>query len=463
MAQVLYLVTDLTKTQWLRYIVEEFKRINGFQGDIKVRDINDADVAQLKPAIFYAQRHQEGARVTLVNKSRILPCGRIEFVNDKVYVIEKSTTSDERFALPYDLFWNAFVFLSRMEEYLAFQNGKHTLSHCILHPRQDKVSLTIPIVNLLFNELEILIRENFPELSFQETPPPRMELSHDVDYLSKTPQFMLKQTILNTYDIFRFLFCGQNTPKRIRKSVEFLFSRPSYWCFEYWENIEKQFNFRSIFYIHAQAVPKTFWTRIIDPTYDLLNNPRLQAKLRELIAQGFEVGLHGSFLAAVDGDLLRKEKHILENVIQHPVIKGRQHWLRFEEDITPYIHNELLQFDSTLGWNDRVGFRNGCASLFHPYDHKNDRAFQYMEVPQVIMDFNIYQSLGVENVPFVERTFRILDSLGCCKSAHAAISWHQQVCNRDYEWQGTYEKLLQRFIGSGGGPQKNKVMMEEEV
>ena len=407
---VLYLVTDLEKDNWLKYILAEFKRINGFEGEIQVLNIQDPAISKLEQVIFYTRDYHPKAKVAIVNRSDVFPDGVIDHINDKIYVLQQTTTSDAQFALSYDIFWNAFVFLSRLEEYRFVEEGRNTLSHCILHPRQDKVSLTVPIVNLLFNEVEILIRENFPQFSFRITPPANIELSHDVDYLSKTAQFVMKQSILNTYDIFRFLFRGPDTLKSMRKAVSFLFSRPSYWCFDYWENIEKQFNFRSTFYIHAKAIPKNFATWIIDPNYDLHNNPQLQNKLRYLKAEGFELGLHGSFLSAVDGALLKKEKEVLEGVLQHPVSKIRQHWLRFNEKTTPYIHNELFQYDSTLGWNDRVGFRNGCASLFHPYDHHNDKAFDYWEIPQIIMDFNIYQSLEVENIYFIDRVFRILDT-----------------------------------------------------
>ncbi len=440
----LNIVTDLQNTHWLKYILEEFKSINGFEAGIDIVNSNKINVSKLENVIFYTQDYQ-GGKVTLVNKSNILPQGNIQYINEKIYVVEDTKTSDLRFALSYDLFWNAFVFLSRLEEYRASLKGQKTLSHCLLHPRHDKKSLTVPIVNWLFNDLEILIRESFPHLTFKATPIAKIELSHDVDYLSKTLQFMLKQSILNTYDIFRFIFKGPDALRSLNQSVKFLFSKPSYWCFDYWENIEKQSNRRSIFYIHAQAIRKDLRTWIIDPTYDLLKNKPLQEKLRELRKEGFEIGLHGSYLAAINEKLARQEKEILENVLQEPVTKVRQHWLRFNEDITPYIHNKLFKYDSTLGWNDRVGFRNGCASLFHPYDHKNDCAFNYVEIPQVIMDFNIYQSQGVENVYFVERTLQILDALEHCKSVHVAVSWHQQVCNEDYQWHKTYEMVLKHI------------------
>jgi hypothetical protein len=435
----LHIVTDLDKSAWLKYICAEFKRINGFEGEIKIVDAGDPAIAQLENVIFYARESRSGKNVAIVNKSHCLPTGRIQHINDQIYVIEETATADTRFTLAYDLFWNAFVFLSRLEEYRYSLEGKSTLSHCLLHPRQDKSSLTVPIVNLLFNVLEVLIREHFPRFSFQATPSRRLELSHDVDYLSKTPQLMFKQGILNAYDVLRFAFRGPDMLKSIRKSAG---------CFDYWEGIEKKFDFRSIFYIHAKAIPKDLKTWIIDPTYDLSRHPDLQAKLRYLKAEGFGVGLHGSYLAAVDKNLLKKEKDLLEDVLEGPVTQVRQHWLRFNEHITPYIHNELFQYDSTLGWNDRIGFRNGCASLFHPYDHRNEKAFDYWETPQVIMDFNIYQSLGVENLYFLNRTFSLLDTLDVCKSVHVALSWHQQVCNSDYDWHKTYEMVLNRIAST---------------
>ncbi|MCB9771028.1 MAG: hypothetical protein H6754_00530 [Candidatus Omnitrophica bacterium] len=446
---VLSIVTDLSDTRWLEYILVEFKRINLCQADIKIVSLADEQAIGHSNKIFYSQRFCSGF---CVPQRQILPNGKVHYIKGDLYVLDQTIEDDERFTCSYDIFWNAFAFLSRLEEYQLAQNHRSSMSHRILHPRQDRHSLTIPIVNLLFNRLEDLVTRNFPEITFGVSAKPRVEFSHDIDYLSKSIQFMAKQSILNAYDFFRFFPRFGDMGKSFLKSVSFLFSRPSYWTFEYWEEIEKRYNTRSIFYIHAKAIKKNFLTWIIDPNYDLLNHPRLQKKLKDLLRDGFEIGLHGSYYSAVDGEIMAKEKAILEKVIERPVTKIRQHWLRYNELVTPYIHNKLFEYDSTLGWNDRIGFRSGCASQYHPYDHKNKKGFEIIETPQIIMDFNIYQSLVLENKYFMGIALDIISKLDECKSACVAVSWHERACTSDYEWHATYEMILERVSQLWGTP-----------
>ncbi len=463
---VLYIVTDTPDTRWLEYIVAEFKRINLCEADIQVMSFFGHEAIVSVNKIFYCASSVPGFCVPA--RSQVLPNGKIHYVKGDLYALDQTTTEDKRFACSYDIFWNAFVFLSRMEEYLLVQRHRSSLSHRILHPRTDKRSLTIPVVNLIFNHLESLIKTHFPTIFFGVSVQPKIEFSHDIDYLSKSLQFMAKQSILNAYDIVRFFPRFRDMGKSFMKSVAFLFSRPSYWTFEYWEEVEKRFHTRSIFYIHAKAVKKNFLTWIIDPNYDLLNHPRLQKKLRQLVKDGFEVGLHGSYLSAVDEDIMAKEKAILENVLGQPVTKVRQHWLRYNEKVTPYIHNKFFEYDSTLGWNDRIGFRSGCASPYRPYDHKNHKPFEIIEIPQIIMDFNIYQSLVFENKYFLGIALDIIDKLDECKSARVAVSWHERACTSDYEWHKTYETILARVYERWGmiqqtHPQNTQVKNETLV
>ena len=157
--------------------------------------------------------------------------------------------------------------------------------------------------------------------------------------------------------------------------------------------------------------------------------------------EGFQIGLHGSYQSAVDREALAREKRILENILGHKVDRVRQHWLRYEEDVTPYVHNELFEYDSTLGWNDAIGFRSGCASRYKPYDHKAQKGFDFFETPQVIMDGNIFDHDDDDREEIIKRAFSLLERLKRCKNAHAAISWHQRSSSADYQWHKVYEEL----------------------
>src|SRR5262249_41680089 len=70
---------------------------------------------------------------------------------------------------------------------------------------------------------------------------------------------------------------------------------------------------------------------------------------------------------------------------------NRQHWLRFDshDRLFETIERAKLVYDTTLGFPDTAGFRNGASFAFPPYDFKNERAYEFLEIPLVLMDGNL--------------------------------------------------------------------------
>jgi hypothetical protein len=273
-----------------------------------------------------------------------------------------------------------------------------------------------------------------------------VELSHDVDYINKTSQLRLKQTAFNGYNTLKALKNPSVFINKAKSTVSFLFSNTSCWCFNYWESLEKKYKKRSVFYIYVQTKKKNLLSWLIDPSYDVKTNKKLQLKLKQLIYDGFEVGLHGSYNSAADEKRLVKEKAILEDIVGMRVEKIRQHWLRYEERITPVLHNKHFKYDSTIGWNDRIGFRSGCASRYRPYNHDKQQPFDYMVTPQVIMDSAIFD-YDAERIKLqTKKALLMIKNIQSLKTPHISISWHQRVCNDDYRWHKLYEKILREHI-----------------
>lgn len=436
---MLCIKTDLEDKSWLVYILEEFKRINQASFQIAVTDI--ADPRDFKNTLYYIKNPRFNNAI--INRSDILPENGLEKISDDIFIVEDTDTHDRGFLCGYDLFWNAFVFLSRLEEYLSEIEGRPIHSYSFKHPRKDKTTFLVPVVNNLFDELETIIKNAFPVLVFDSQKSRILELSHDVDYIEKTPQLRIKQTAGGIFEAFKVLFKPANFLRISAKTAGFLFSSHSYWQFDYWQELEKKFNQRSVFYIYANSGKrKNLKTWLLDPSYELAKNNILKEKLKILLKEGFEVGLHGSFNSASDKELLGKEKQILEQAINHEATKTRQHWLRYFEAITPYIHNEFFKFDSTLGWNDLMGFRSGCVCRYRPYDHKNHKAFDHFETPQILMDSNIFGYFSEDCARKAAIATLLIEKAGQYKNTCVSISWHQRSCSPDYGWNTAYEKIL---------------------
>lgn len=432
---MLYLLADLEDTSWLEYIVQEFVRIQGAAFSIKV-----LGKRRIVPKNSYVVRYsQRPSLKTFPNKSFVLPNGSLRTFSDTISILP-GTEAGNGFSLPYDPFWNSFVFLSRLEEYQAFGQGNLNMSYASRHPRMSMKSFSIPIVNYIFDDLERTLKHMFPDLEWEAKQTPVVEFSHDVDYLFKTPQLRFKQTAMNCYNMLR----GKTG---VMATARFLFSNPSYWQFDYWRDLEESYDIRSVFYVYACSRTKSPRTWLLDPSYRVDVDAILQSVLGSLLEQGFEVGLHGSYDSAVDNTLLAEEKDVLETSLGCEVKKTRQHWLRYDENLTPTLHERLFSYDSTLGWNDCMGFRSGCASRYRPWSHVERRSLNYFVTPQVLMDSNIYD-YGAGNVlELEEQALKMVRDLRSVKNAFVSVSWHQRVSSSDYNWHPLYERLLEAVAG----------------
>ncbi|WP_149719362.1 DUF7033 domain-containing protein [Campylobacter concisus] len=439
---MLSIKTDLDDVSWLKYIVSQFKKINLLEFDIEVIGIGEKE--KFKNIVFYTNCSNSGHLNIFNSQHNFSNTTSIKHIKDDLFILNNTDTNQRGFDLAYDIFWNAFVFLSRYEEYTSEMGGKNIGSYSLRHPRQDKDSFDIPIVNILFNELEYFLHINFKDLVFGKKQKDIIDLSHDVDYIEKTIQLKIKQTVFNAVNVFRLMTRPVYCFKKILELFKFAFSNTSYWCFDDWVNIEKKYNRTSTFYVYVKGKSRGFRSWLIDPSYDIKNNVKLQKKLIDLYKCGFQIGLHGSYNSAINCNQLQYEKDELERILGIKIVKTRQHWLNYSEDTTPDIHNRLFLFDSTLGWNDRMGFRSGIASMYNPYDFKSKKAYDYEVIPQVIMDSNIYD-YGLKQDVFNAAKLVLNRSKKFSKTTCVSISWHQRVCSSDYNWHLFYEELLSAF------------------
>jgi hypothetical protein len=137
--------------------------------------------------------------------------------------------------------------------------------------------------------------------------------------------------------------------------------------------------------------------------------------IREIAAEGFDVGLHGSFSSALDGTALRDEKEALEAVIGRPIHTTRQHFLHWDVRRTPVLQDEAgFAADTTLGFNRNVGFRAGTSLPFHMFDLATGRRLRLLEVPLVVQEGALVVAPhGLDVAPAIARSIvaRIIDAV----------------------------------------------------
>ena len=92
---------------------------------------------------------------------------------------------------------------------------------------------------------------------------------------------------------------------------------------------------------------------------------------------------------------MKTEKENLEEAIEESINLTRQHFLRFSFKHTPQAIQQLgLKEDSSLGFADRIGFRCGTGFSYNLYDFENEKAFEFLELPLIVMDSALIQEGG---------------------------------------------------------------------
>jgi peptidoglycan/xylan/chitin deacetylase (PgdA/CDA1 family) len=221
-----------------------------------------------------------------------------------------------------------------------------------------------------------------------------------------------------------------------------------FWTFERWMDEEAAHGFRSTFYFCA---PRPARRHPYDPTYHLSDPLRFRgsritvgALLGELAAQGFEVGLHGSYLSHLSGPELQEQRRQIEDVLGSPVSGLRQHFLRFDVRET-WAAQEAAGFayDSTLGYNEALGFRASIASPFHPWDAATQSARRILELPLTAMDGTLFRTLKLSPELAARRMREHLEDVEACGGL-AVVLWHPNATDAERfpGWWDCYRETL---------------------
>jgi peptidoglycan/xylan/chitin deacetylase (PgdA/CDA1 family) len=164
-------------------------------------------------------------------------------------------------------------------------------------------------------------------------------------------------------------------------------------CYERWLKAEKECGANSTFFFWPglSAVTKRHHTdcayELTDPV--IFDNQRctVAEMIQEIDRQGWEIGLHPSWYSFDDADELKRQKETLEKALGHEVVSIRQHYLHYDIRVTPAVHAAAgFKYDSTLGFNDNVGFRFGTSYPYHLYDLKVEKELPIMEIPLIVQD-----------------------------------------------------------------------------
>lgn len=222
-------------------------------------------------------------------------------------------------------------------------------------------------------------------------------LTHDVDAVSlysfKQPLRAIRTALSNKGAAFlKFKSLADFGVEVMRAASNSLQKDPLH-CYERWMEAEKEVGAHSTFFFWPgwSSITKRNHT---DCTYELNDHVFFDGQkctvaemIQEIDRKGWEIGLHSSWYSFNDVVELKRQKDALEKILGHKIYSVRQHFLHYDIRITPRVHNDAdFQYDSTLGFNDNVGFRFGTCYPWQLYDLMDEKELSIMEIPLIVQD-----------------------------------------------------------------------------
>jgi hypothetical protein len=243
--------------------------------------------------------------------------------------------------------------------------------------------------------------------------------THDVDELTKTYQWIsrpIRFIIRRDYRGFK----GQ-----ILSFIQKIKGLEPYYTYDDIIGIEKSLGIKSTYFILKETGKLSLNSKKSWYLYGRnrsFKSPEMQALIHRLIANGDEIGVHGSYFSYANPGLFVNETKELENITGEAIKGNRQHNLNIDIPKTWEYHIMAgLIYDTSLGFKDSIGFRWGTTYPFYPNNGKE--ILPLVEIPLAIMDICLdsYQDKELECIKLADVAERFHGVL--------TLLWHPPVFN----------------------------------
>jgi len=344
----------------------------------------------------------------------------------------------------HDIIASAFYFLSCWQEYVVEDNVKVGDRYDFKNSMQFYFGFTeIPIVDyycrLFEKELERVLNLITPDKK-----PFVLSISHDIDYF----EFWTKEHLFSVYkhNLKRFF---SNPIKAIVKIIGHCITKQFFWTAKKSLNKilkkEEKFNCTSTAFLLTQSDKN-------DIRQEYFKNKDHRKQIKEIYLEK-SVGLHGSMKSSSDIHLLCKQIDILKSYGFQ--IKGfRNHYLCFNYHSSFLLLEKAgIEYDATLGFWEQIGFRAGISIPFYPYNLKDNKPFNIIEIPLCVMDVTLF-SHKTMNMSYKKAKKKIFNMIDRAKrhNTHISILWHNYIFDYiDYPlWAKLYWDIIKYTKKSNG-------------
>lgn len=414
------------------YLLENFRSIYKINGKQKLYfgTSNSESGIEIKPGQniinFFCSHESIPKNYTFKKwKNHRLP---FLFTKQKDRDIIVYDTEHSHYIINYDLLSSAFYFISLWQEWNSNKSdkfGRFPAQENFLYKHQ---LLQTPVVNYYFDILKTALemQNKKTEIDFYNNNITSF-ITHDIDLCKTGWKENSARALLEGHP---FIAVKTIIQKIIQKDVWFNFDKIM--------NIEDSLDIKSTYFFIPE---KSNFNNVQNGDYNIAS-PELKKALESIQKNGNEIGLHASY-----GTGFKEEKFKKETEKMNTLVAGnRFHFLgmRIPESLE-IINNSKLIYDTTLGFAEQIGFRNGFCYPYPPYNIFKDAPYSFIEFPLMVMDRTLQHSSYMGLIPSgaVEVVEDLIDEIGYFRGSFILL-WHNKFISgyKFREWQKVYIDII---------------------
>ncbi len=259
--------------------------------------------------------------------------------------------------------------------------------------------------------------------------------THDVDY----PE------IIRWVEIPRLL--ARRGTGGLRLATAVATGKSHFWKFADWVDLAEAFGTRPAFYFMARRGSLVRYALGTPDAFYDVGAPRFRRLFDALRRRDCEIGLHASYWACRDADMLRAERERIERMAGVGAIGNRHHYWHLDPDDpneTLHRHERAgLSYDSSLGLEFYPGFRRGICHPFRVFHPGLRRELSVVQVPPAWMDDHFDRRLTVNGIADPEASARAL--VDAARETRGVVLVDYHVRGMNGEFFPRYGPWLRRF------------------
>ena len=410
-----------------KFIFEQYANVEiNFTDDVKEYSISKAI------CITYSKQHIRE------NEFFVFESGNLYISSPEISDIQSRYSDDELQLFPsengFDLIASIFFVLSRMEEYAAPKLDQHQRFTSNSSVLQSVLKCNVPIVDSWASKFVQNLESHF-SIKLVHKGKYNFELGVDIDFFWKYKNKRFRNLFGLLKDLSRFEL------QKCKQRMDTIFGqrKDPFDTYAFFEELGLQKS-NLLFFILSGG--NSIYDRNIS-----IRHPEVM-KLISSLRRFATIGIHPSYNAALDKQLLSKEINGLTAVSNELIDKSRFHYIRMQLPLS-YRHliDQNIFEDYSMGYADKVGFRAGTSQVHYWFDIERNEQTNLKLFPFIAMDRTLLSYMKLGNADALLEIKKMIDQVRFYNGNFHLI-WHNSSFDECESWSG-YEELLKEIVAYG--------------